>query len=120
FANDDFCKSCHTAGTPNGVPEKHIPVSPPNPNNIYANPDTGTSNTNAASVAAVGAVPPGAKVITYEVSSVSLVGNNPQIVFRLMIADPTATPPVPAAPVVFPVFGSGPTELIPNFVGSPS
>lgn len=120
LSNDGSCVLCHAPGAPAGdIPGSHQPVSPPNPNNIYLDA-AGTSNTNAASVAAAGYVPPGAKVITYEVSSVSVSGGNPQIVFRLMIADPTANPPVGAVPVVFPTFGSGPTELIPNFVGSPS
>src|SRR4029078_2338376 len=36
-----------------------------------------------------------------------------------MIPDPTASPPGPATPVVFPDPASA-TELIPNFIGSPS
>jgi hypothetical protein len=119
--SNDNCLLCHAAGGPAvDVPGAHIPVSPPNPNNVYLNTASGNSNTNAAYVAAAGAVPPGAKVITYEVNSVSVAGGNPQVVFRFMMADPTANPPVPAAPVVFPTFGGGVTELIPNFVGSPS
>src|SRR6185369_8093332 len=116
-ANDSSCLLCHAEGASAGVPVNHVPVSDPNPNNIYSNPATGNSNTNAAYVAAAGVVPPPngsqrAKVITYEVNGVSLVGNQPQIVFRLMIADPTANPPVPATPVVFPDPASA-TELIP-------
>ena len=125
-AVDTSCTLCHAAGGPAGdIPSTHLAVSPPNPNNIYLDQSaTGNSNTNAASVAAAGIVPPGAKVITYDVKSVSTWDDagvtRPQIVFRFMLADPTANPPVAAAPVVFPVFGSGATELIPNFVGSPS
>jgi OmcA/MtrC family decaheme c-type cytochrome len=119
---DDNCLICHAVGgTAKDIPSAHLTVSDPNPHNIYVDQTaTGTSNTNAAFVAAAGAVPPGAKVITYEVSSVSLAGSNPQIVFRLMMADPTANPPVAAAPVIFQTFGGSVTELIPNLVGSPS
>src|SRR5207237_2348901 len=54
------------------------------------------------------------------VSSASLTpSRNPQIVFRFDIEDPNANPPVPPTPVVFPDPASA-TELIPNFVGSPS
>jgi OmcA/MtrC family decaheme c-type cytochrome len=121
--NDSTCLlGCHTDGALGGDPAiVHKPVSPPNPNNIYLNPTTGTANTNAAYVAAAGYVPPGAKVITYEVSTVTLdASRHPQITFRFLIADPTANPPVAAAPVTLPTFGTGPTELIPGFVGSPS
>jgi OmcA/MtrC family decaheme c-type cytochrome len=114
-ANDN-CSLCHVAGGLAGdVPSKHIPVSPPNPNNIYASA-TGTSNTNAAYVAAAGAVPPGANVVTYDVKSVSTWNDTaagvmrPQIVFKIK---------VDGADVVFPA-STGTNELIPNFVGSPS
>jgi len=122
-ADDSHCAVCHAAGSVAGdVPSQHFSVSPPNPHNIYLDQTaTGNANTNAANVAAVGFVPPGAKVITYDLQSVALTASrNPQVVFRFMIADPTATPPVAAAPVVFPTFGGAATELVPNFVGSPS
>jgi OmcA/MtrC family decaheme c-type cytochrome len=120
--NDNVCALCHAPGGIGGDPaEVHAPVSPPNPNNIYANPTTGTSNTNAAYVAAAGFVPQGAKVLSYEVSTVGLdPSRHPQISFRVLMADPTATPAVPAAPVTFQSFGGGATEMIANFVGSPS
>jgi OmcA/MtrC family decaheme c-type cytochrome len=127
--NDDgICLLCHSAGAPAGdIGASHIPVSPPNAQNIYAQPATGNANTNAASVAAAGAVPKGAQVITYQVGSVStwtdtgIVPNvkRPQIVFKMQIADPTATPPVAAKDVVFDATKK-PELGIPGFVGSPS
>jgi OmcA/MtrC family decaheme c-type cytochrome len=121
MANDDNCLLCHGPGGIGGEPARvHAPVSPPNPNNVYANPTSGSSNTNAAWVAAAGFVPQGAKVPSYEVSAVALDGSrHPQITFRILLADPTASPPVPAAPVTFQPFGAA-TELVPGFVGSPS
>ena len=120
-SDETKCTVCHAAGSVGGdVPSKHLTVSDPNLNNIYLNPTSGNANTNAAYVAAAGVVPAGAKVITYDLKSVGLSGQNPQAVFRFLIADPTATPPVAATPVVLPTFGAGTTELIPGFVGSPS
>ena len=63
----------------------------PTPRNIYASA-TGNGNTNAAYVAAAGAVPAGAKVVSYVVDSVSTwtdaaAGNvlRPQIVFKFKL-----------------------------------
>jgi len=127
--NDGICLLCHSAGAPAGdIASSHLPVSPPNANNVYLNPASGNSNTNAAYVAAVGAVPDGAQVISYEVSSVSTWTDStatpsavqrPQIVFKLRIADPTAKPPVAAKDVVFDATKK-PELGIPGFVGSPS
>src|SRR3954471_20379364 len=112
--NDGNCLLCHSAGAPAGdIPSSHVPVTPPNPDNIYNNP-AGTSNTNAAWVAAAGAVPPGASVITYEVKSASTwidgTVTRPQIVFRILLD---------GAAVIFPA-PNGTNELIPGFVGGPS
>ena len=78
---------------------------------------TGNGNTNAAYVAAAGAVPAGAKVISYVVDSVSTwtdaaAGNvlRPQIVFKFKLDGTDVVFPNPAT--------AG--ELIPSFVGSPS
>jgi OmcA/MtrC family decaheme c-type cytochrome len=118
-SGDGNCLVCHSAGAPAGdIPSKHLTVSPPNPNNIYENPTTGSSNTNAAWVAAAGAKPPGAKVVTYDVNSVSTWDDagtkRPQIVFKIK---------VDGTDVVFPDPASA-TEIIPSnlgsFVGSPS
>ena len=123
FADDASCLLCHVAGGPAGdIPSKHLAVSPPNPHNIYLDQTaTGTTNTNAAFVAAAGTVPAGAKVVTYDVKSVStwtdtdpthtpLNALRPQIVFKIKLD---------GADVVFPD-PAGATELIPNFVGAPS
>src|SRR5207248_597711 len=68
--------------------------------------------------AAAGAVPPGAKVIVYDVKSVSPWDDSgvkrPQIVFKFKLGDG-----VNFTDVVFPN-PTAATELIPNFVGSPS
>ena len=118
-ANDSNCTTaCHGAGLPGGdVPGKHLTISPPNPNNIYLDSTaTGNGNTNAAYVAAAGAVPTGAKVITYEVKSVSTWTDassvvRPQIVFKFKLD---------GVDVVFPTASPTTTEMIPGFVGSPS
>ena len=121
---DDNCLLCHaTGGTAKDIPSAHLAVSPPNPLNIYNDPLAvgATSNTNAAFVAAAGTVPPGAQVVTYDVKGVStwtdtdpahtpLNAVRPQIVFKIKLD---------GADVVFPDKASA-TELIPNFVGSPS
>jgi OmcA/MtrC family decaheme c-type cytochrome len=116
-ASDVGCATCHQGnGTGGDIAAKHTPVSPPSAHNIYADP-AGSGNTNAAYVAAAGAVPAGAKVVTYAVQSVSTwtdaaAGNvlRPQITFKLK---------VDGADVVFPDPATA-TELVPNFVGSPS
>jgi OmcA/MtrC family decaheme c-type cytochrome len=116
---DNACATCHGPGGAFAMSRYHKPVSPPDPGNAWLVPG-GNSNTNASFVSAGGYVPTGANVITYDVKSVDAVldaGNvrRPQITFKLKRdgADvvfqtyaPTATPPV--------------TELMPNFVGSPS
>jgi len=120
-SNDSGCLLCHVSGGLGGdTPSQHVPVSPPNPDNVYLKPDTGTSNTNAAHVAAAGAVPSGANVVTYEVKSVSTWNDagttRPQIVFKIKLDGADVVFPTPPPPA-----GNGTaTELIPNFVGSPS
>lgn len=112
------CASCH--GATGGFPTAryHKPVAPPDPNNLWRG---GTNaNTHASYVAAVGFVPPGADTITYDVKTVDTV------------LDTTVTPNVKrprvmfkfkrnGTDVVFPTYVPGvTTELMPNFVGSPS
>ncbi len=118
-ATDVGCSTCHQAsGTGGDIAAKHTPVSPPNPHNIYADATpAGNGNTNAAYVAAAGAVPTGAKVVSYVVQSVSTwtdatAGNvlRPQIVFKFKLNGADLAFPDPTTA----------SELIPGFVGSPS
>lgn len=121
-ADDSQCASCHGTGKGFSAANYHKPVSPPDPNNSWLVVG-GNANTNASYVAAGGYVPPGADAITYDVKSVDtwtdttvtpnvkrpsitfkLKRNGTDVVFQTFA--PSATPPV--------------TELIPNFVGSPS
>ncbi len=117
--NDAGCATCHRPGGAGGdTAAWHIPVSAPDAHNIYADASTaGNSNTNAAYVAAAGAVPPGASLITYVVNSVSTWTDTaaanvlrPQISFKIRRDGQDVVFPDP----------SRAAELIPNFVGSPS
>lgn len=119
---ESACATCHGPGGGFATANYHKPIAPPDPNNAWLVPG-GNANTNASYVAAGGYVPPGAGVITYDVKSVNAVLDTtvtpnvmrPQITFKLKNGGtdvvfqtyaPNATPPV--------------TELMPNFVGSPS
>jgi OmcA/MtrC family decaheme c-type cytochrome len=120
---DSACRSCHGPGTGFDPVKYHKPVAPPDPNNVWLVPIVGNSDTNAAWVTAGPYVPAGASVVTYDVKSVEVVLDasvtpsvkRPQITFKLQrdgtdvafqTYAPAATPPV--------------TELMPDFVGSPS
>ena len=110
---DAKCTVCHKADDIDGY---HQPVAPPDPNNIYANPTTGNNNTNAAYLAAAGFVPTGADVITYDLKEVTswLDGSvrRPQMTFKFKKN---------GTDVAFQTYAAGTTtELLPNFVGSPS
>ncbi|HYS82082.1 MAG TPA: OmcA/MtrC family decaheme c-type cytochrome [Anaeromyxobacteraceae bacterium] len=74
---------------------------------------SGNNNTNAANLAAAGAVPTGASVVNYSLSSVSVAGasKNPVIKFKFQLDGQDVT---------FNRWGSGKTELMDGFVGSPS
>jgi OmcA/MtrC family decaheme c-type cytochrome len=108
---DSSCTGCHAAVDVAGY---HTPVAPPDPASTWAGGTNG--NTNAAFLAAAGAVPPNAKKVTYEVASVDAVTTadplfkNPSIKFRFLV-NGVATP-MQAFP--------GNTEILPGFVGSPS
>ena len=119
LADDKTCSVCHAAGSvARDVATNHLSVSLPNPHNVYVDATAaGNANTNAAFIAAAGAVPPGAKVITYEVKSVSTWTDaangsvlRPQIVFKVKVDGTDAVFPDPSTA----------SELIPGFVGSPS
>ncbi len=121
-ANDSTCAGCHGAAGGFPVANYHKPVAKPDPANLWRTGGT-NANTNASYVAAGGYVPAGADVITYDLKSVdtwtdvTVTPNlkRPSITFKLkkngvdvvfQTYAPAATPPV--------------TELMPNFVGSPS
>jgi OmcA/MtrC family decaheme c-type cytochrome len=120
---ESACVTCHGPSGGFAAANYHRPVSRPDPNNAWLVPTGGNANTNASFVAAGGYVPPGASAITYDVKSVDAVLDmsvtpnvkRPQITFKLKNGGvdvvfqtyaPAASPPV--------------TELLPNFVGSPS
>jgi OmcA/MtrC family decaheme c-type cytochrome len=111
-ADDSGCALCHPAtgaGVGKSITDAHVPVISPDP----ADPRLGGTNThtNGSYVAAAGAVPAGAHVITYLISSVTKTNNHPSITFKLqedgvdMLFDaPTGTT----------------SELKANYAGSPS
>ena len=109
--DDKTCALCHDAAD---ITVNHVPVLPPDPNNIFSTPVGGNNNTNASYLAAAGVVPPGAAKITYAVSAVTrnATTGNPSITFKLM---------KDGADVVFNTYSAtGKTELMDGFVGSPS
>lgn len=117
-ADDAQCASCHSAqGAAGDVRDWHGAVAPPAPDNVYLNTVSGSSDTNAAFIAAGPTPPAGADVITAEVQAVSAVqdpsitpNRRPVIVFKLKRN---------GVDVVFPDRASA-TELLPGFVGAPS
>jgi OmcA/MtrC family decaheme c-type cytochrome len=114
--NNADCVTCHGPGRGFDTARYHKPVAPPDPLNAWLVSSGGNANTNASFVAAGGYVPPSADVITYDVKSVSTLLDTgvkrPQITFKLKRN---------GSDVVFQTFAAGTvTELMPNFVGSPS
>ncbi len=113
---DDTCTTCHGAGKSFATDRYHDPVISPDPNNAWLVAG-GNNNTNASFVAASAFKPAGADVITYDVKSVDAVADvnsikRPQITFKLLRN---------GTGVVFNVFVPNlVTELMPDFVGSPS
>ncbi|HET9987294.1 MAG TPA: OmcA/MtrC family decaheme c-type cytochrome, partial [Kofleriaceae bacterium] len=115
---DNACVTCHGSAGAFSTSRYHKPVVPPDPNNIWKVPAGGNANTNASYVAEANYVPPGASKFTYNLKSVdtwtdTTVSPNvkrPSITFKLL-KDGTD--------VVFNTLGVK-TELVDNFVGSPS
>ncbi|HTL38951.1 MAG TPA: OmcA/MtrC family decaheme c-type cytochrome [Kofleriaceae bacterium] len=113
------CASCH--GSTGAFPDTkfHVPVAAPDPNNLWLTGGT-NANTNASYVASGGFVPAAADVITYDVATVdtvldtSVIPNvkRPRIKFKFKNN---------GTDVVFQTYAAGSvTEMMPNFVGSPS
>jgi OmcA/MtrC family decaheme c-type cytochrome len=115
FADDSLCGACHT---PSLTATAHIPVAPIDPRNVFSTPDGGSSNTNAASLGVASNPPSGAIVLTYAMPDGGVTtaplgdgGVNARVRFKLMDG---------AGSVVFNTFDAGVTDLMDNFVGSPS
>ncbi len=111
MANDGLCTLCHDEAY---MTKTHRPVAKPDPANSLLVPG-GNANTNASWVGTNTNPPPGARRFTYDLSSVTTTdggttGVFPVVRFRFMEGD---------AGVVFNTFPAS-TELIDNFVGSPS
>jgi OmcA/MtrC family decaheme c-type cytochrome len=117
-ADDTGCALCHRPGGIADSAKVHLPIAKPDPNNAWA-VDGGNANTNAAYLVGPSDAPTGANVITYDIKSVALVADavadagtvmRPQITFKLKSN---------GVDVVFAAAVSA-TEIMPNFVGSPS
>jgi OmcA/MtrC family decaheme c-type cytochrome len=113
---DSACKDCHGPGENFATSRYHNPVASPDPANAWK-PGGTNNNTNASFVSANNYVPTGADVITYDVKSVEAVADGggikrPTVTFKLKRN---------GTDVVFQTYQAGvTTELMPNFVGSPS
>lgn len=113
---DSSCESCHGPTRGFATARYHKPVASPDPTNIWKAGGT-NANTHASFVAAANYLPAGAAKITYDVKTVEAVADGggikrPQITFKLKNN---------GTDVVFQTFQAGvTTELMPNFVGSPS
>jgi OmcA/MtrC family decaheme c-type cytochrome len=110
YTDDTDCSFCHGATTGlSPIVASHVPVISPDP----TDPRLGGTNThtNGSFVAATGAVPAGANVITFVVSEVTVTNKHPSIKFKLQNngVDVVFTAPTGTA-----------SELMPNFVGSPN
>ena len=114
---DTACLTCHGPSAPLPAAQYHKPVAKPDPNNAWKVAG-GNANTNASFIAAGGFIPAGAQVITYDVKSVDAV------------LDTSVTPNVKRPAITFKLKNNGTdvvfqtpptaTELMANFVGSPS
>ncbi len=116
-ADDTGCVGCHAAAD---IASYHTPVAGPDPANSWVVGGT-NANTNASYLAAVGFKPSGSTAISYDLKSVAVVADTVdatikrlQMTFKLKATTAGVT-----TDVVFPDKTAA-TELIPNFVGSPS
>jgi OmcA/MtrC family decaheme c-type cytochrome len=115
---DNACVTCHGPAGTFATSRYHVPVVPPDPMNLWKTPVGGNANTNASYVAEASFTPAGANKITYQVKSVetwtdTTVTPNlkrPSITFKFQLD---------GTDVTFNTLGVK-TELIDNFVGSPS
>lgn len=120
--DDTSCAGCHVAGGKYFIGDKHVAVAMPDPkNSLLPTGDPANTHTNQMYVAATGELPAGAIQLKYVVSSVAAVADagavlRPQITFKFQ----QSTDGTNFTDVVFNTFGSGKTELMDNFVGSPS
>lgn len=109
--NDGLCSLCHDEAF---VVKAHRPVAKPDPRNANIFPG-GSNNTHASFIGNPDNPPPGARVLNYDLASVTVTDGGPTGVFpvvRFRFTEGDAGVPfnVPAAGA----------ELIDNFVGSPS
>jgi OmcA/MtrC family decaheme c-type cytochrome len=115
--NDQNCVNCHTEAY---IKLDHIPIVPPNPQNIYLVPGTGNNNTNASFIGAFSGatakgtplnLPAGAKIPTWDLKSFTFnTTGQPVFVFRFLqdgVAVPFTNPATK-------------TEFWDGFVGGPS
>ena len=117
---DQNCVNCHTEAY---IKLDHIPIVPPNPNNIYLGGTTGTNNnTNASFIAAYNGqtangtptnLPAGAKKPTWEINSFTLNSSAKAVIkFRILLD---------GVPQVLNTYSAtGKTEMLDGFVGGPS
>jgi OmcA/MtrC family decaheme c-type cytochrome len=112
--NDNTCTLCHT---PDVITTEHLAIAPPDPNNTLLTPaaNGGTPNTNASWMGNILAPPPGGRVFSYDIASVTTTDGGagylfPVVKFRFIEND---------AGVVFNVADGG-NQLLDGFVGSPS
>jgi len=109
-ADDSKCALCHDATSIQKV--YHVAVTPPNPANALLAGGTNPYTNSAWIASNTDNLPAGAIKVTYDVQSVSRnPSKQPMIVFRILQNGVRAD---------FNAFGAGKTEMLDNFMGSPS